>query len=1067
MIGRGHRLRVLADRARVDDAMVQAAKQRGFVDGAGWLTFAQLVESIGGARNAGRRRCSALTARVLVGAAARELGPGPFGAHVHEPAFARAAAELFWELKAGGLSPSDFQRAVAHFPAGRIERAKYLFRLYAEYEQRLAVLQLADGEDEVLLATESLRRRGLPPALAQAPAIDISGLYDFPPSRRQFLLELARQGQRSGVRLHLEFPGAGAAAVDGAVDPLLSELEREAERFPSLEAFKRDLIAEGRPLAVLGPHLFDDGAVPLSAAEPLPLELVRTASARHEARTLARMVADRVAAGIAPERIAVAWPDSGEEIGWILEALEELGVPARAHRGQALYATPLGRLAMDLPLIADDGFPAGRVAELLSSRYAPALAASAPQSPAEMLAEAGVRDDRLGAAGGKGAYEVRLAALARRLSARGAAARAARATELLDRCRRLIAIVARVPEEARIGSMLQQWWHALDEVGVASAAREPRVREPHGTALGRAALRAAARDQAAWEALQSMAGDLQLALRDSGAAAARIGRRAFHRWLLDASLDYGLPARGPRGGAVHVLEVRALAGRAFAHVFLAGLADGRFPGRDSPHPLFPDEDRQRVNERCERDVFRLLTGEAKRRIPRRLAADRLLFHLALSSSTGRVTVSVSGLSPSGAEQMPSPFWDELVRVTGVAPRSIPFRAVPLLDEVRTERELRERAALEAFAPAALRTEDPDPAGAELGRRVGEEPWFGAAAALARIEEERLRFFGDPERAPGPFSGDAGRDDARAALTESFRFGPGRPLSASKLDRFGECAFRGFLQHALHLSEPEEPGEEIDRRLRGTFWHRVLERLFPLLAERGLLRADPEAIPAELVDRAIAAAAAESERSGSTGHPALWRVGQERARRMVRGLLASDRRGLPFDGLDPQAAEREFGTPNAPEGWREVALPGPEGAEPVFVRGKIDRLDGGAGALGVVDYKSGAVEKGKPLADALLTTRFQLPLYLYAARAAGHQGRLDGAWVSLKNGEVVRLSEALDEAGAVDAFVERNLPAAVHALVAGLRAGRFPARSDDCSTCSYRRVCRITERALPEEGGNGS
>ncbi|HZA13578.1 MAG TPA: PD-(D/E)XK nuclease family protein, partial [Myxococcaceae bacterium] len=614
---------------------------------------------------------------------------------------------------------------------------------------------------------------------------------------------------------------------------------------------------------------------------------------------------------------------------------------------------------------------------------------------------------------------------------------------------------------------LERWWHALDELGVGTAVREPRVREPDATALGRAALRAAARDQAVWQALQAMAGDLDAALRESGAAGARIGRRAFQRWLVDASLDYPVPAGGPRGGAVHVLEVRDLPGRALEHVFLGGIADGRFPGRDAPHPLFPDEDRHRVNERCERDVFRLVTGEAARRIPRRLAADRLLFHLALSSSTGTATVSVSNQSADGVEQIPSPFWEELVRLTGTAPRTVPLRVVPPLDEVRSERELRERAALERLAPAALRTEDPDPAGAALERSVGGEPWFGAAAALARIEEERLRFFGDPERPPGPYSGDAGRDDVRAALMQRFRFGPESPLSASKLDRFGECAFRGFLEHALQLSEPDEAGEEIDRRGRGTFWHRVLERLFPVLAERGLLRVAPDAIPGEIVDEAIASAAAKVERGGHTGHPALWRIGQERARRMVRNLLASAERGLPFDGLNPQAAEREFGTPSAPDGWREISLPAPDGAEPVFVRGKIDRLDAGGSAVGVVDYKSGGLEKGKALAEALLTTRFQLPLYLYAARAAGHRGPLDGAWVSLKNGEVVRLSEALGEARALDGLLDTDLPQAVHALVAGLRAGRFPARSDDCSSCSYRRVCRISERALPEEGGNGS
>ena len=104
---------------------------------------------------------------------------------------------------------------------------------------------------------------------------------------------------------------------------------------------------------------------------------------------------------------------------------------------------------------------------------------------------------------------------------------------------------------------------------------------------------------------------LSRALRDSGAASARMSRRTFHRWLIDAARDFNLTARGPRGGAVHVLDVRELGDRAFEHVCIGGLTDGRFPGRDTPHPLFPDEDRIRVNAWHKRDVFRVGTGEAR------------------------------------------------------------------------------------------------------------------------------------------------------------------------------------------------------------------------------------------------------------------------------------------------------------------------------------------------------------------------------------------------------------------------------------------------------------------------
>ena len=71
----------------------------------------------------------------------------------------------------------------------------------------------------------------------------------------------------------------------------------------------------------------------------------------------------------------------------------------------------------------------------------------------------------------------------------------------------------------------------------------------------------------------------------------------------------------------------------------------------------------------------------------------------------------------------------------------------------------------------------------------------------------------------------------------------------------------------------------------------------------------------------------------------------------------------------------------------------------------------------------------------------------------------------------RVGQTLDELISADpAVAERleerggkNLVAAIQKLVAGLRAGQFPARPQDCRFCSYRAVCRISERALEEEG----
>jgi ATP-dependent helicase/nuclease subunit B len=502
--------------------------------------------------------------------------------------------------------------------------------------------------------------------------------------------------------------------------------------------------------------------------------------------------------------------------------------------------------------------------------------------------------------------------------------------------------------------------------------------------------------------------------------------------------------------------------------------DGRFPARELPHALFSEDDRRAINRWARRDVFRVSSGEPGARAAWRLAEDRLLFYLALSASRGPVLLSYARTAPSGAEQIPSSFLDEVARISGQKISSRPLAPICALGEVETELELRTRLTLEAFAPRALRTSEPElPAGAARGP-FATEPWWGRAEALVEVERERMRFFSDPTRAPGPYSGAVADEALLPAIREAFAFGPKHPLDATSLGHFGNCAFQGFLHFILRLKDPEEPGEELDSRGQGTFWHRVLERLFPMLRDGRLLGKPPEEVPAALIDAALEAAVTRSEADTHVGHPVLWKLGRERARAMVRRLLAMEHRGLPFPALAPEATELAFGSSRAPEGWRDVALPMRKGA-PVHLRGTIDRFDRGASGAGVLDYKAGSLAR---LKEGLLATHFQVPVYLHALRQSGEAGAVEGAWLSLKDGSPMLLSgmlegQTVDELLATDPQVRTdlatagklNLANAVEGVVEGLRAGRFAARPQDCEWCSFRAICRISDRRI-EEGYGG-
>jgi RecB family exonuclease len=763
----------------------------------------------------------------------------------------------------------------------------------------------------------------------------------------------------------------------------------------------------------------------------------------------------------------------------VAEALTELGVPVREPWGEPLALAGPVRLALDLPLLVEDGFPADRVAELVSSRYAPALSRGAPEAPATLLTLAAVRDDRLGAMRGKGAYDLRLEALARRLEPLPEQVRlkeqrrAHEARVLRQRCLLLMESCRLIPEQGRASELLAAWWKAVRRLGLmdSEGALEPSSDE----GLGARMLEARARDDAARAALATRVRDLERTLAAVGGGPL-LRRRTFGRWLQDVMRDVHLPARGPMTGAVEVLDVRELEGRTFGHVFLGGMAEGRFPGREEPNPLLGDAERHALNKHLGRDVFRRTGGEFEDRASWRLTEDRLLFASVLATATRTVSLSFSVEGTGGQEQAPSAFLEEVRRLTGMAWEARSLPPIAPLDEVLTEAELRQRVVLESLAPERLRVSAPDPARNLLKRRFGDAPWLASAREMVQVEIERLHFFGDASKRAGRYTGAVDDPGLGEAIREAFRFDANRPLSASALARFGNCGFQGFMSYGLKVPEPEQPGEDFDRRGQGIFWHRVLEEFFKRLKERKLLGLGFNELPEPLLDSVLDEVRAHFEQRHYVGHPALWRLARERAKNMVRRILMDERRGLPFERFAPEGFELRFGPKNPAEGWNEVTLQ--VGEDVIHFEGTIDRLDMGGGEVGVIDYKSGKLSRSE-LKKKLLDSDFQLPLYLYAARASGHRNTHRAAWFSLRTGEVIHLSEVLEKdaieledllatepevRAKLAAEAKPNLANAVEALVRTVRAGEFAMRPKDCGSCGYRPACRITERRLVEEEG---
>ena len=1072
----GRTLHVFPDAARRQAALRAERRARGIAVGTHLLTWDDFVQTLGGAGELNRRPCPATAARAVVAGLGASLGSTPFGDYVREPAFARAAAEVLLDLKAGRLSARELQDAAEVLPPERRTRVRVLARLYHLYEQRLAELGLADREDVLRGAREALDRGAWPAGWDGVTGLVLHGVYDVRPSKLELLLGLAAACEARRVSLRVETPVGGSPVADAALAALFRAFENRGESMPHVDLFKADVTFEGRPFTDLGRHLFSPRAARDVLKDAVPgLSVWNATSAREEARRVARDVRRLVAAGSAPGDIAIAYRDLGPEAGWLAEALGELGVPVRLPWGEPLALAGPVRLALELPALMEDGFPAERVAELVSSRYVPSLSRGGPDAPAALFALAAARDDRLGATRGKGAYDVRLEGLARRLQAQGGrhkedAVRVMAVRALRDRVMRLIDECRHIPQEGSTAELVAAWWKVVERLGLLDSAGPQEPREEGS--LGARIEDARARDDAALAAFRQRMEDLLRSLRAVGGGP-RITRRTLGRWLADTLKDVHLPARGPTAGAVEVLDLREVPGRTFRHLFVAGLTEGRLPGRDPPSPLLGDAERVALNVHLTRDVFRLTGGEFDDRAPWRLTEDRLLFASALAAAEATLSLSFAVQASGGQEQVPSAFLEEVRRLTGRHWATRALSPVLPLDEVLTSAELRRTVALEALANVKLRVTEPDPAGPLLKERFATDDWFRTARELAHMEAARLRFFGSEEEVPGEFTGGVQGPELEQKLRETFHFGLERPLSASALARFGNCGFQGFVAYGLKVAEPVVPGEEFDARGRGTFWHRVMEEVFQALKEHKLLGQAPEDIPKEVLEKAVKKASKHFEELHHVGHRELWKLAGEKAHAMVRRILTDQRRGLPFDPLVPEGFELKFGPAAKDPRWADVKLMVADDA--IIFEGQIDRLDTAGVEVGVIDYKTGKLDK-RTLKENLLLSDFQLPLYLYAARVSGHVGARNAAWFSLRTGATIHLSDVLPPAELEDLLStdpevrERvaeaqglNLPNAVEALVKRLRKGDFPARPNDCGRCGYRAVCRITERRVTEEG----
>jgi hypothetical protein len=1047
-------LRILPSHERVEDELLRSAARDGASLGGAALPWPELVALLSPEEPVG-----ALAQRAIMEGCARETALGPLDAVKARAGFAEAALDAIAALKAGRCRPEELERLAERVSGPRAPRLAAIARLYSEYQRSLAALAAGDPSDRLFQASARLDDEAspLPPALAAADVVAFEDLYDLSPLRLEIVLALARrfEAEGRGQRVQLLLPhDPERPEVMGFVDPIWEEVYRRAGESRALDLAPKSYGEEGSGPARLARSLFRRAKVPWEG--PPAAQVLSCATVREEAAAVARSVLARLEAGVSPESIAVAVRQLDAGGQRLADALEAIGIPADLRRGPPLSRSRMAALARTLL----DQRERGLSREGLET----ALAAGRRRSGSALAAlrETGLVHDE--DARGSGAFRRALAILAerrRRLGKGGGGA--LRSLEAVGEIERALERMPGSPAtaEAHVRGLLA----ALD--GVAPAVR--RV-DPRCEGGGIAALRMAAQEQAAAAAVRHCLEAISEAQSVAGRAEELLELAAFASKVESALADRFLPAPSPPA-AVRVVDVRELVGARFEHVYLAGMVEGVFPAAPAAPELLSFEDMARLNALAGRSLFRLGSGLAGP-LPGRLAEEPLLFHLALLSARGSVTLSLSRADERGRETLPSRFVEEVRRVPGAfSAEARPRGPLARMGEAATLDELFPRASLEHLAPPAARASAPDRSfGAaatwdELRSRAPERA--GSIEARARVElDRRASRQGPLAPEPGPFAG--GVQDLAPMLRATFAFGPERPLSPRVLSQLGNCRFQGFASLVLRLRPPAEVGAQADPAALGELYHRALQVFFAQARERGRLplRADGEDLIA--LGRALGQAARELEAERPTGHPGLWAIALEEAQQLLSRAVRAEAEQPIFPGLLPARFEAELGQGDLPL----LPLEGPDGEAPIYVGGRIDRIDAGSQRWAAIDYKSGRADSlAKRFKETFLRSEFQLALYAAALRHARPQP-VDAALISLRDAEPLRLSDILSAMGlTLEQVLEPGIGAtsaggpgvatlagSVWGIVGDARGGRFAARSVTCDYCPLGPLCRVDRSA---------
>jgi len=892
------------------------------------------------------------------------------------PGFILTLRERFAELQRAHVHPERLGATIAPDEPGIDE----LTSLYIDYRQTLQTLHRADEEGLSWLAIEALRSN--PSLVKDWSLLVVDGFEDFTGTQRQTLQLLATQVPS----LLITLPGTPEMSrpIHHRFQPALQELTKiPSTRISTLPGSPR------LPESIKQLESRIDQIEDLSiTATPPPastgeIELLETHSPAAEAREALRWLKARIVReGIKPAECAVIVPNLDNYRPHLRACAAEFSLPLHFIHEEKLAATPPATTLLELLSLPHRNFPRRNLLSLIRSPYLELKGFGLTRADAARL-------DLVSHFGqvieGRAQWDETLTRLAEieqpeaeiddeaatlitRLPYREAARKLQRA---------LRAFFQRLtpPEPPR---QLAEWIEWLEDL----------LFELHffETADNQ-------RDQNALFCLQTILNELKLSgtlVKESPLDYPGFINE-ISSTLESASLDSRYNSRRQFGGIL-VSTLLAMRGLRFRAVAWLGFAEGLLPETERADPFISESLRASLG--------------LEPRLGRRQAG---LFYQGLTRADDYLLLTRPYLADDGESWEPSPYWNTVVKLLGqdVVRHIQPDTPRPLAEAASPEEVLFYAVQKSRYEGSGL-----PPAYAGL------LPRWQSLAHARKVLAARLD--------PSPQSHYEG---ILTHLAGDFRhhFGADYVWSASRLEAFGTCPYRFFVEELLELERKEPPEAGFDALQLGSMLHAILEKTFQQASDPG----DAQSVLAILPDVATQEFSDAPQRYGFRPS-ARWEVEQEQ---LLAALSQSVQALAEYEpGWTPIAHEQPFGLQGHPPLVLSLA-----NQLVVKIRGVIDRLDHDQqGRVRIIDYKTGSSHLAKT--DLLAGRRLQLPIYALAAQQALGVGQLaEGFYWIILQGKAgsLRLSrfrheEYVGTQGACEIVREH-----IANILAGVQAGHYP------------------------------